>query len=73
MLSNISLYTLQALAVLREQNQDAFFGLLSQNLNQLLPVIYTPTVGDACKKWSALLQRPQGLYVSITDKVIGHA
>lgn len=58
------------LAVLREQNQDAFFGLLSQHLTELLPVIYTPTVGDACKQWSTLLQRPQGLYVSIKDKVI---
>ncbi len=60
---------LQALAILREQNQDAFFGLLSQNLNKLLPVIYTPTVGDACKQWSTLMQRPQGLYVCIKDKV----
>ena len=61
---------LQALAILREHNQDAFFGLLAQNINKLLPVIYTPTVGDACKNWSALMQRPQGLYVSIKDKVI---
>lgn len=60
---------LQALAILRERNQDAFFGLLAQNINKLLPIIYTPTVGDACKNWSALLQRPQGLYVSIKDKV----
>lgn len=60
---------LQALAILREQNQDAFFGLLSQNLNKLLPVVYTPTVGDACKQWSTLMQRPQGLYVCIKDKV----
>ncbi|KAL3154463.1 hypothetical protein ABBQ32_013928 [Trebouxia sp. C0010 RCD-2024] len=58
----------KALAMLREHNQDAFFGLLAQNLNKLLPVIYTPTVGDACKHWSALMQRPQGLYVSIKDK-----
>ena len=61
---------LQMLAILREQNQDAFFGLLSQHLTELLPVIYTPTVGDACKQWSTLLQRPQGLYVSIKDKVL---
>lgn len=63
-------YVLQALAILREHNQDAFFGLLAQNLNELLPVIYTPTVGDACKNWSALMQRPQGLYVSIKDQVM---
>ena len=60
---------LQALAVLREHNQDAFFGLLAQNISELLPIVYTPTVGDACKNWAALLQRPQGLYVSIKDKV----
>ena len=72
MLGNNSVHAMQALAVLREQNQDGFFGLVAQNLNKLLPVIYTPTVGDACKKWSALLQRPQGLYVSIKDKVTCH-
>ena len=60
---------MQALAVLRNQNQDAFFGLIARNLNKLLPVIYTPTVGEACKQWSRLMQRPQGLYISIRDKV----
>ena len=63
-------HCIQALAILREQNQDAFFGLLAQDLIKLLPIIYTPTVGDACKQWSTLMQRPQGLYVSIKDKVL---
>ena len=36
-----------------------------QNLGELLPIVYTPTVGDACKEWGTLLPRPTGLYVSM--------
>ena len=54
---------------LRETNRDAFFGLLGQNVEATLPLIYTPTVGEACQTWSTLLRRPTGLYVSAQDKV----
>ena len=54
---------------LRETNRDAFYGLLSQNIEAFLPIIYTPTVGDACLQWSTLLRRPTGLYISSQDKV----
>ena len=53
---------------LREINRDAFFGLLQQKLEALLPVIYTPTVAEACQRWSTLLHRPTGLYISTQDK-----
>jgi malic enzyme len=53
---------------LRETNRDAFFGLLQQKLEALLPVIYTPTVAEACQRWSTLLHRPTGLYISTQDK-----
>lgn len=55
--------------LLRDTSQDCFFGLLAQNLVEYLPSIYTPTVGNACKQWSNLLRRPQGLYISIKDLV----
>ena len=55
--------------LLRETSQDCFFGLLAQNLVEYLPLIYTPVVGDACRQWSSLLRRPQGLYISIKDLV----
>lgn len=59
----------QAVMTLRETNRDAFYGLLSQNIEAFLPIIYTPTVGDACLKWSTLIKRPTGLYISAQDKV----
>ena len=60
---------LQALMALRETNEAAFFGLMSQDVTGLLPLVYTPTVGKACQEWSRLLPRPTGLYISINDKV----
>lgn len=54
---------------LRESNEAAFFGLLAQDITGLLPLVYTPTVGEACQNWSKLLPRPTGLYISIHDKV----
>ena len=59
----------QALMLLRETSQDCFFGLVQQHLVDALPLIYTPIVGDACRQWSSLLRRPQGLYISINDLV----
>ena len=55
--------------LLRETSQDCFFALARQRIREVLPLIYTPTVGDACRRWSALLRRPQGLYISIRDLV----
>ncbi|CAK0735604.1 hypothetical protein CVIRNUC_000608 [Coccomyxa viridis] len=57
----------QAVMGLRESSWDIFYGLLSQNIKEFLPIIYTPTVGEACQKWSSLLQRPLGLYLSLND------
>jgi hypothetical protein len=59
----------QDLMLLRETSQDCFFGLVQQHLAAVLPLIYTPTVGDACRQWSSLLRRPQGVYISINDLV----
>lgn len=56
---------------LRDTSWDVFYGVLARNLTELLPVVYTPTVGDACLEWSALLPRPVGLYVSFKDQVPG--
>ena len=55
---------------LREANPRAFFALLLRRTEAVLPFVYTPTVGEACQRYSRLPIRPQGLYLSLADK--GH-
>ncbi|KAK4898224.1 hypothetical protein LTR27_004231 [Elasticomyces elasticus] len=60
----------QFLSILRSTNVHLFYRLLSKNVKELTPLIYTPTVGEACQRWSELYIQPEGLYLSFEDK--GH-
>ncbi len=48
----------------RDENETLFFRVLVDHLEELLPVVYTPTVGEACTQWSDIFERPRGLYLS---------
>ena len=54
----------QFLRALQERQETLFYAVLCKHLRELLPIVYTPTVGDAVKQFSALYQHPRGLTVS---------
>jgi malic enzyme len=56
------------LAGLQDRNETLFCRLVLHHLEEMVPVIYTPTVGKACEEYSHLYRRARGLYVSIEDR-----
>ncbi|KNZ80331.1 NADP-dependent malic enzyme [Termitomyces sp. J132] len=56
------------LSMLKEQNSSMFYKLCLQYMSEFTPLIYTPTVGDACLQYSHIYRRPEGLFISIKDK-----
>jgi malate dehydrogenase (oxaloacetate-decarboxylating)(NADP+) len=45
-----------------------YFKLTCLSLQNITPLIYTPTVGEACLKWSDIYTQPEGMYLSYTDR-----
>ncbi|KAI4263313.1 MAG: hypothetical protein L6R42_001536, partial [Xanthoria sp. 1 TBL-2021] len=58
------------LSGLRNTNVHLFYRLVTKHITDIAPLIYTPTVGDACLQWSHNYVQPEGLYLSYSDK--GH-
>ncbi len=57
-----------ALLQLSSTNQTVFFSTLASDLDRYMPIVYTPTVGEACEKFSHTIRRAGGMYVPITFK-----
>jgi malate dehydrogenase (oxaloacetate-decarboxylating) len=53
---------------LHDTNETLFFALLEQHIEELLPLVYTPTVGAGCQEFSQLFRKPRGLFLSLPLK-----
>ncbi|EMD35637.1 hypothetical protein CERSUDRAFT_85576 [Gelatoporia subvermispora B] len=53
---------------LKDADPRMFYKLCLANMSEITPLIYTPTVGDACLQFSHIYRRPEGLFVSLKDK-----
>lgn len=56
------------LDALHNTNETLFFKVVSDYIEEVMPIIYTPTVGEACQEFSHIFMQTRGLYVTINDK-----
>jgi malate dehydrogenase (oxaloacetate-decarboxylating) len=53
------------LAILRDRNEVLFYRLLTEHIEEMLPIVYTPTIGTAIERYSYEFGRPRGVYLSV--------
>ncbi len=53
---------------LQDTNETLFYALLVRNVEQMLPLVYTPTVGEGCQRFSEIWRKPRGLFISYPNK-----
>lgn len=56
------------LTALQARNERLFYKLVLEHIEEVMPLIYTPTVGQACKNYAHMFRRPRGMYITTEDR-----
>ena len=53
---------------MQDTNETVFYSLVDQHLEEMMPIIYTPVVGEACERFSEIYRRARGLFIAYPDR-----
>lgn len=56
------------LRAIQDNNETLYYKLVQEHLEEMMPIIYTPTVGDACEQFSDIYRSSRGLFISYEDR-----
>lgn len=56
------------LRAVQDENETLFYRLLSNHIEEMMPIIYTPVVGEACERFSEIYRHPRGIFVSYPER-----